>query len=132
MAVDIFERYMDYLEKNNQKLLSTDDIQFTVYICVYIAVKYYSIMNMCDSFSYIAGKKYNSSEYMKKGLDLERKILDEVLDFKIYRKTIYEAAAELGVRLTLNVVQKLFEMILCHPNTIQGKNVVEVAKLVLG
>lgn len=131
MAVDIFERYMMYLEQNKLPTLSSDDIQFTVYICVYIAIKYYSIMNMCDGFTYLTGKKYNTQEYMKKGLELERKILDQVLDFKVYRKTIYEAADELGVRLTLHVVQKLFEMILCHPKTINGKNVVEVAKLVV-
>jgi hypothetical protein len=58
-------------------------------------------------------------------------ILDQVLDFKIYRKTIYEAADELGARLTIGVVQSLFEMILCHPTKINGKSVLEVAKMVL-
>jgi serine/threonine protein kinase len=128
MAIDIFERYMLYLQKNNK---TEEDVHFTVYICLYIAVKYYSIMNMCEGFSYIAGKKYDTKEYLDKGMALERLILDEVLDFKIYRKTIYEAADELGERLTLNTVQKLFETILCHPKIINGKDVMEVAKLVL-
>lgn len=131
MAIDIYERYMMYLQKNKLPVLSTDELQFTIFICIYIAIKYYSIMNMCDSFSYIAGKKYNTQEYLRKGMELERKILDEVLDFKVYRKTIYEAADELGERLTLHVVQKLFEMILCHPTKINGKNVNEVAKMII-
>jgi serine/threonine protein kinase len=131
MAIDIFERYMMYLQEHNLPALNSDDLQFLVYICVYIAIKYYSIMNMCDSFSYIAGKKYNTQEFLKKGMELERLILDQVLDFKIYRKTIYEAADELGARLTIGVVQSLFEMILCHPTKINGKSVLEVAKMVL-
>jgi serine/threonine protein kinase len=131
MAIDIFERYMMHLQNHNETLLGTEDIHFTVYICLYIAVKYYSIMNMCDSFSYIAGKKYNTQSYMNKGLALELKILDEVLDYKIYRKTIYEAADELGQRLTISTVQNLFEMILCHSTKIHGKSVKDVAKMVL-
>lgn len=131
MAIDIYERYMKYCELNKEPQINSEEVQFTVYICLYIAIKYYSIMNMCDGFTYIAGKKYNTQDYMKRGLELERKILDQVLDFKIYRKTIYEAADGLGERLTLNVVQRLFEMILCHPTKINGKNVLEVAKMVL-
>jgi serine/threonine protein kinase len=131
MAIDIFERYMMHLQSLEKPILTQDDLQFTIYICIYIAIKYYSIMNMCESFSYIAGKKYNTQSYLQKGMELERYILDTVLDFKVYRKTIYEAADEIGERLTIGVVQSLFETILCHPNKIQGKNVVEVAKLVL-
>jgi hypothetical protein len=88
-------------------------------------------MNVCPEFSSVAGKAYTTPEYMKKGLDLEIKLLEEVLDFKVYRKTVYEAVDEMGERLTMGVLQGLFETILCHPNKINDKSVMEVAKMVL-
>jgi serine/threonine protein kinase len=131
MAIDIFERYMNWCEKENISEYTEDDIRFIVYICLYISVKYYSIMNECPEFSSIAGKTYTTPEYMKRGLQLELKILEDVLDFKIFRKTVYEAVDEMKERLTMGVIQNLFEMILCHPTKINGKNVMEVAKIVL-
>jgi serine/threonine protein kinase len=131
MAIDIFERYMIWCERNNVAIYNTSDITFVVYICLYIAIKYYSVMNVCPEFSSVAGKAYTTPEYMKKGLDLEIKLLEEVLDFKVYRKTVYEAVDEMGERLTMGVLQGLFETILCHPNKINDKSVIEVAKMVL-
>jgi len=131
MAIDIFERYMMWSEKENLPIYSQEEIIFVVYICLYIAVKYYSIMNESPEFSSIAGKTYTTPEYMKKGLELELKILEDVLDFKIYRKTVYEAVDEMKERLTLGVIQNLFEMILCHPTKINGKSVSEITQMVL-
>lgn len=131
MAVDIFERYMMWCEKENLPLYPEEEIKFVAYICLYIAIKYYCVMNESPDFASIAGKMYTTPEYMKKGLELELKILDDILDFKIFRKTVYEAVDELRERLTISVIQSLFEKILCHPGEVNGKNVMEVAKIVL-
>lgn len=131
MTIDIFERYMMWCEKNNYPIHSEEDIKFVVYICLYISIKYYSVMNESPEFSSIAPTQYNTPEFLEKGLELELKILDEILDFKVFRKTVYEAVDEIGERLTISVIQKLFEMILCHPTKINGKNVMEIAHHVL-
>jgi serine/threonine protein kinase len=131
MAVDIFERYMMWCQKENLPQYPEEEIKFVAYICLYIAIKYYCVMNESPEFSSIAGKTYTTPEYMKKGLELELKILDDVLDFKVFRKTVYEAVDELKERLTISVIQSLFEKILCHPADVNGKNVMEVAKIVL-
>ncbi len=131
MAIDIFERYMNWCEKNKVPNHNQEDLTFLVYICLYIAIKYYSIMNVCPEFKDICGDKYYTPELRKKGQELEVKILDEVLDFKVYRKTVYEAADELSDRLTIGIIQGLFEMILCHPNKVNGKNVMEITKSVI-
>jgi hypothetical protein len=131
MAIDIFERYMLWCEKNNAPIYPSSEIVFVVYVCLYIAIKYYSVMNVCPEFSSVAGQTYTTPEYMKKGLELEIKLLEDVMDFKVYRKTVYEAVDEIGERLTMGVLQGLFEMILCHPTKVNGKDVMEVAKSIL-
>lgn len=131
MAVDIFERYMMWCEKENLPIYSEEEIRFVVYICLYIAVKYYSVMNESPEFSSIAGKTYTTPEYMKKGLELELKILEDILEYKVFRKTVYEALDETGERLTMGMIQSLFEMILCHPTKVNGKNVMEIVREVL-
>ncbi len=131
MAIDIFERYMKWVEKNQLPNYSNDEITFVVYVCLYMAIKYYSVMNVSPEFSSLVGDKFSTPEYKKKGLELELKILDEVLDFKIFRKTVYEVADELSDRLTIGVIQALFEVILCQPNKVNGKNVLEITQNVL-
>jgi serine/threonine protein kinase len=130
MAIDIFERYMVWCD-TNQPLHSVNDIRFVVYLCLYMAIKYYSVMNESPSFSSVIGKKYSTPEWLKKGLEMELKILEDVLDFKVFRKTVYEAVDEMKERLTIQVIQQLFEMILCHVDKVNGKNVMEVAKMVI-
>ena len=131
MAIDIFERYMIWCEKNKVPIYQGEDLQFLVYICLYIAIKYYSIMNVCPEFSQIGGDKFSTPEYKQKGQELELKILDEILDFKVYRKTVYEVADEISDRLTIGIIQALFEAILCHPNKVNGKDVMEITKSIL-
>jgi serine/threonine protein kinase len=131
MAIDIFERYMIWCEKNHLPNYQSEELTFVVYICLYIAIKYYSIMNVCPEFNQIGGDKYSTPEYKQKGQELELKILDEILDFKIYRKTVYEAADELTDRLTIGIIQALFEAILCHPNKVNGKDVKEITKSII-
>jgi serine/threonine protein kinase len=130
LAIDIFERYLTWCEKNKVPLYSQEEIAFVVYICLYMAIKFYSVMNVCPEFHQVAGKKYATPEWLNKGLELELKILEEVCDYKVYRKTVYEAIDENKERLTIGVIQALLQTILCQPAKVNGKNVIEVAKMV--
>ena len=88
-------------------------------------------MNVCPEFHQIGGDKFTTKEYKKKGQELEIKILDEILDFKVFRKTVYEVADELSDRLTIGLIQALFEAILCHPNKVNGKDVHTITKSIM-
>ena len=130
LGIDIFERYMSWCEKNKLPQYSQEEIAFVAYICLYMAIKYYSVMNVCPEFYEVAGKALATPEWLKKGLELELKILEEVCDYKVFRKTVYEAVDENKERLTIGIIQALLQTILCQPTKVNGKNVLEVAKMV--
>ncbi len=130
LGIDIFERYMTWCDKNKVPIYSQEDIAFVVYVCLYMSIKFYSVMSVCPQFHQVAGKKLATPEHLKKGLELELKILEDVIDFKVFRKTVYEAVDENKDKLTIGVIQSLLQTILCQPLKVNGKNVLEVAKMV--
>lgn len=112
MSIDIFIRYLDYLRKNinNDYLFISQDEKISqdcYFSCLYLAIKYYGtnfsnypihkIMPKCQY------KDYNSELFGK----FEIFLIKDVLDYKIYRPTIYEYADNFNKSWTSEEVRQL-------------------------
>lgn len=116
-AIDIFDRYLIYLSKNNTKSTNINDnmgffldkydshLYFTV--CLYVSIKYFLTLETPISFKELASKDYQTKQAMAKAEDFESFLIRNVLKYHIYRETVYEVADRNNDELTDNDIKDL-------------------------
>ena len=97
-------------------------------MCIYISIKYYSCTDPMPSFKKITNGQFITKDWMDKGLIFEQELLN-IFQFKIYRKTIYEACDHENIHLTSKDLSSLLSMILYESNLFQHKPLSVCAKL---
>lgn len=121
-AIDIFDRLLDRLPKIQEiesrytgHYLSKVDTHLYTLVCLYIAVKYFRILSTSVAFSDIATSEYTNFKSLIKAEEYERYLINDVLQFRIYRATVYDCAdrelSELEVR---NLLIKLADVEACQ------------------
>lgn len=103
-AIDMFDRYLYYMYNNTtERLLESKyqgkyltryktELHFTV--CIYMCIKYYTTLKVPISFEMLATDNYKTMKAMAEAEQFEKKMLKDVLKFRIKRKTIYDEACE--------------------------------------
>ena len=104
-SIDMFDRYILFLEKEVSegkrevklesdycgKYLARYDTQLRYIVCLYMCIKYFTTLSAPISFTELATDEYKTPKAMIEAEDFEQRMLRDVLRFKIYRETLYEA-----------------------------------------
>jgi len=118
-SIDLFDRYLFYLEnqdlpgiflvgkaqnqiketKYSGKYMTRYETQLRYVVCLYICIKYFTTLSIPISFEDLATEEYKTYKALIEAEEFEQKILKDVVEFKMYRETIYEAADRLDINL---------------------------------
>ena len=126
-AVDIFDRYLEYLEthgifytdsSNGQtvhgKYFDRYFTEFYFLICFYLSIKYFSPMNVPCSFKDLVTDNYKTPESLNIANRFEIFIISDVLNFNIYRPTVLEAADIIDIKLNEDQIRGLLIFYIKH------------------
>lgn len=103
-SIDLFDRYLVYCDqnekllipsKNNGKYMTKDKSLLRYLLCLYMCVKYFNVLNPPMCFKELLGDLVPikvDKKILFEGEQFEQKMLRDVLHFRIYRETIFEAA----------------------------------------
>lgn len=100
-SIDLFDRYLVYCEtldkfkipsQNNGKYMTKNDSILKYLVCLYMSIKYFTTLAVPISYDDLVEDKYKTKKALIEAEEFEQKMLRDVLRFKIYRETIYEAA----------------------------------------
>jgi len=104
-SIDLFDRYLTHIRTKTTKRLVKSRYQgryLTRYqtelhyvVCLYMAIKYFTTLHIPISFLELATDNYKTEKAMIEAEEFEKKMLSEVLHFRIYRDTIYETACKI-------------------------------------
>ena len=98
-SIDLFDRYLCYCRetmkekvetKYSGKYISRVDAELRYYVCVYMAIKYFSALTTPISFEELIPAKLRSTKTLIEAEDFEQKMMEHVLKYKIYRPTVFE------------------------------------------
>ena len=98
-SIDIFDRYLVYLEKQNNfkiesefsgKYMTRYESQLRYIVCLYMCIKYFTTLSTPIPFTELATEEYKSEKALIEAEEFEKKMIKDVLHFKIYRETIFE------------------------------------------
>lgn len=98
-SIDIFDRYLLYLNPLKKRMEQTDEngyflnkyeARLTFIVCLYIAIKYFPGMTYPVSFIDLVESKYKTQEAILKAEMIEKFLITKVLNYRIYRDTIYD------------------------------------------
>lgn len=108
-AIDIGDRYIQYLEENNLTA-SIDPKRIDIHycVCLYIAVKYFTVLEVPVTYDILFKGPFKDPTALKEAENFEKILIREILKYKIYRPTVYEAADLLNVYLNENQKVHLF------------------------
>jgi len=105
-SIDIFDRYLSYIDKNTTKRLVESKLQgkyLTRYqtelhyiVCLYMTIKYYTTLHVPISFTELATDEYKTARAMLEAEEFEKKMIRDVLQLKIQRNTVYELACNIN------------------------------------
>lgn len=117
-AIDIFDRYLIYLSQTKEKITNNNDVNIGLFlnkyeanlyftVCLYVSIKYFLTMEMPISYKDLATKDYQTKEAMVKAERFESFLIRTVLNYQIYRETVYEVADRNNDELTDNDIKDL-------------------------
>lgn len=103
-SIDIFDRYLIYLNeqiKNGKKsegtetdytgkFLSRYDTELKYLVCLYMAIKYFSVLIVPISFKELTTTEYKTPKALIQAEEFEKFLLRDVLKFRIYRQTVFD------------------------------------------
>lgn len=111
-SIDMFDRYLVYLKGINSektekieteysgKYMSRYETQLRYVVCLYMSIKYYTTLSVPVSFTELATDEYKTQKALIEAEEFEKKMMRDILKFKIYRETVYEAADRKNIKLT--------------------------------
>lgn len=99
-AVDIFDRFLVYQSTigTNVSKMEQESSNFCFMICLYMSIKYFLTTLQPCSFRELVDDKYTTESSMESAEAFEWFLLKDVLNFKIYRPTVYETAEHFGIK----------------------------------
>jgi serine/threonine protein kinase len=105
-ALDLFDRYLNWAETNltpkteisgdQGKFHNRYQAELRFMVCLYISIKYFTTMYIPLSYLSLANDFYKTPEALKEAERFETEMLTLVLQFCIYRETLYEVADAYG------------------------------------
>lgn len=108
-SIDLFDRYLEHLQQTVEttnieteyvgKWMTRYESQLRYVVCLYMSIKYFTTLSIPISFEELATEEYKTYEAMLKAEEFEKKMIRDVLSFKIYRETVYESADRLDRKL---------------------------------
>ncbi len=137
-SIDLFDRYLNYChngnssnsKNNNTKLktvseyngkyLTYEETQLYYIVCLYMAIKYFSTLTTPINFSDFATEKYKTPDALTKSEEFEKKMIEHVLHYRIYRKTVLEAADDFNDKLS---EKKIRDLLLKYGSCTSQKNI---------
>jgi serine/threonine protein kinase len=125
LAIDIFDRFLLFCEKNNHPEIPNDLVKFYSLLCLYTSIVYFSCTENIPAFKDIAPQSFLTDDYMTKGLEFQQLLLKN-FNYKIYRKTVYETADDCKIDLTSADISKLLSIILFKPEKFLNKSFYEI------
>ena len=109
-SIDLFDRYLLYLSQNtiqekveseySGKYMSRYETQLRYVVCLYMSIKYFTTLQAPVSYSDLATDEYKTPKAMIEAEEFEKKMLRDVLKFKVYRETVFEVADRFNKKLT--------------------------------
>jgi len=103
-AIDMFDQYLNVKLENVNVTIDYTRIYFLT--CLYISIKYFLTLTKPCNFKDILDNNYYWSIPIAE--DFEWIMIKDVLQYKIYRPTIYETADHFGIILTEEQIKDLF------------------------
>lgn len=110
-SIDMFDRYLEYMEEECRnkksfkiestqtgKMLTRFESHLRYLVCLYMSIKYFTTLGETVSFKDLATDEYKTPKCMIEAEEFEQKMIRDILKFKIYRETIFEAADKLEDR----------------------------------
>ena len=101
-SIDMFDRYLSYLNANTStrlieskyqgKYLTRYHTELHYIVCLYMCIKYYTTLHIPISFTELVTDNYKTPKAMIEAEEFEKKMIKDVLTFKIQRDTIYDVA----------------------------------------
>lgn len=138
-SIDLFDRYLLHLSSSvpcssNGSFMTEESTKLKYLACLYISIKYFTTLSVpCTFKSLLPASVYPHDIYnkiYKTAESFELSFISDILDFKIYRPTLYEIADQFNHRLTDNHILSLFEFYKAPPPT-TGLTVRELYKVYL-
>lgn len=93
-AVDIFDRYLEYLDDNPQLIVDDTEIELRSISCLYLSAKLFMNESAGRIFDILA-KHMRTNEIYSSLAEFERVLVSEILKYELYRPTIYETIPKL-------------------------------------
>ena len=115
-SIDMFDRYIYYLDKSNKKnekicqgryrgkYLSRYHTELYYIVCLYMCIKYFTTLYIPISFTDLATSNYKNEQALIEAEEFEKTMLENVLELKIYRNTVFELATRFN-KTVLNEYQ---------------------------
>lgn len=144
-AIDMFDRYLDYLVNNDlyenqtsilfkslqtseNKYLSNYSIELYFSVCLYISIKYFTSLTIVISFNDLVQPIYRTPEALQKAEEFERILIQDILNFNIYRETVYEAADRFNKKLNNQEIRDLL-LVYCNLTSFNGLTAEDLYRL---
>lgn len=131
-SISLFDRYLYWKKIYPEHPLSNDiiknpldDLTLKYYICLYIFIKYFTLINTPPCFKIIMGDKYIS--LYPEIIDFERRLVRDLCKSMIYVKTILDVVeTKITEAQTCELLLKY-----CTCGSIENVNVVELSKALM-
>lgn len=109
-AIDMFDRYFDYVvktssdrvervedpEKERGRYLSRYEVELRFTVCLYVSIKYFTTLNIPISYAELTTEEYRRPDAKRMAEEFEKHLIKDVLQYRIYRDTVYEIADAYG------------------------------------
>jgi len=128
MSLDMFDRYLVYLHKNGiyHKNIAPNGImledgsyrgpyhtkfesELRAVACFYISLKYYTTMRQVHSYHKFVGNDFKTNQAIKDVEKFELSMITIVMNYQIYRPTLYESIDLFRLHLNSDQIYELFD-----------------------
>lgn len=130
-CVDLIDRVLladeKYRRDTEQPELGDDLVKMYSFVCFYIILKYLdpksldSVMTIAELITEL--KEYDSSQYE----DVEEYIVKTLLDYKIYRRTVYDLTTK---EVSKREVDSLYK-VMCNCESLSGRDIEDIYNIVM-
>jgi serine/threonine protein kinase len=130
-CIDLIDRVLladeKYRKENDQPELTDDLVKMYSFVCFYIILKYLdpksldSVMSIAELIGEL--KEYESSQYE----EVEAYIVKTLLDYRVYRKTVYELTTKDVSKREVDSIYK----VMCNCESISGRDIEDIYNIVM-
>lgn len=108
-AIDLYDRYLVWYSQNGGSIRP----QLYFLVCLYVSIKYFSTMTVPIAFPQLLPPEYKSVQMLQEAEAFEKLLVRDVLEYNIYRETVYEAGDYYDHVLTEEEVGRLLLVYTC-------------------